>query len=47
MEIFVVTWNVVSETSKVLLNYIFAELGGSIESKNITDRLNLVEFAST
>ena len=35
MEIFAVKWNVVSEISKVLLNYIFAELDGSSEIKDI------------
>ena len=41
IEIFAVTWNVVSEISKVLLN-IFAELDGSSGIKNIiTDQLNL------
>ena len=45
MEIFTVKWNVVSETSKALLNDIFAELDGSSEIRNIIsfiDRLNLV-----
>ena len=44
MEIFAVKWNVVSETSKVSLNNIFAELDGSSGIKNIishTDRLNI------
>ena len=41
MEIFAVKWNVVSETSKVLLNGIFTELDGSSEIEDvITDRLN-------
>ena len=42
MEIFAVKLNLVLETSKVLLNDIFAELDGSSGIKNIiTDRLNL------
>ena len=42
MEIFTVKWNVVSETSKVLLNNIFREFDESSGIKNIiTDRLNL------
>ena len=37
--IFAAKWNVVSDTSKVLLNDIFAELDGSSGIKNIiTDR---------
>ena len=40
MEIFAVTWNAVSEVSKVLLNDIFTELDGSSGIKNIiTDGL--------
>ena len=44
MEIFTVTWNVVSDISKVLLNDIFAEIDGSSEIKNIitADQLNLL-----
>ena len=44
MEIFAVKLNVVSETSKVSLNNIFAELDGSSGIKNIinyTVRLNI------
>ena len=44
MEVFAVKWNDVSEISKVLLNDIFAELDGRIETKNnisYTDRINL------
>ena len=44
MEIFAVKLNVVSETSKVSLNNIFAELDGSSGIKNIinyTARLNI------
>ena len=45
MEIFAVKWNVVSETSRVLLNDIFTELLWSSGIKNvITDRLNLGEL---
>ena len=45
MEIFSVKWNVVSATSKVILNDIFAELDGSSGIKNIiTDKLNLGEL---
>ena len=45
MEIFALKWNIVSETSKVLLNDIFTELDGSSGIKNIiTDRLNLGEL---
>ena len=45
MKIFAVKCNVVSETSKVILNDIFAELDGSSGSKNIiTDKLNLGEL---
>ena len=41
MEIFTLKWNVVSEISKLLLNYVLAELDGSSGIKNIvTDRLN-------
>ena len=40
MEIFAVKWNIVSDSSKVLLNDIFAELDGSSGIKSIiTDRL--------
>ena len=42
MGIFTLKWNVVSEISKLLLNYVLAELNGSSGIKNIiTDRLNL------
>ena len=44
MEIFAVKWNIVLEISKVLLNYVFAELDGSSGINNIisyTDRLNI------
>ena len=45
MEIFAVKWNVVSETSKVLVTDNFAELDGSSGIKNIiSDRLNLGEL---
>ena len=45
MHIFAVKWNVVSETSKVLLTDTFGELGGSSGIKNIiTDRINLSEL---
>ena len=45
MGIFSIKWNVISETSKVLLNDIFAELDGSSGIKDIiTDRLNLGEL---
>ena len=42
MGIFTLKWNVVSEISKLSLNYVLAELDGSSGIKNIiTDRLNL------
>ena len=45
MEIFAVKRNVVSETSKILLNDVFTQPDGSSEIKNIiTDILNLGEF---
>ena len=45
MEIYAVKWNVVLETSRVLLNDIFTKLLWSSGIKNvITDRLNLGEL---
>ena len=44
MEIFTVKRNTASEISKELVNDIFAEADGSIQFKNITDRINLGEL---
>ena len=44
MEIFPVKRNIISDISKELLNYIFAELNRSSRIKNIADRLDLGEL---
>ena len=45
LEIFAVTWNILSQINKVLLNYIFAKLDGSNQIKNVvTDKLNFVQL---
>ena len=45
LEIFSVKRNIFSEINKLFLNYIFIELDGSSQIKNIiTDRLNLGEL---
>ena len=44
LEIFAVKRNIISEISKELLNYIFAEFDKSSSIKNVTDRLNLDEL---
>ena len=44
LEIFTVKRSIISEISKELLNYIFAEFDKSSSIKNVTDRLNLDEL---